>query len=245
MAYGNNNENEVKVNTKGYTFKNMEQQRALAIDMWNDKVTVKFYGPLPEEKRTEKAFFDWTNNMMTTLDYYKLVVIIKAIKEKVLPAIEKQEKVTVGIPIKVCNGALIITTGEDGQSPELYLYKDMNEQRIPKESVSYKFVTDMMINKYDATTGECEIESNKLIEFNVFYSFLQNCLYALHSGITHGIKFHDNYYRYNGKTSGGGEKKNYQNNNLWGTPNNSGNETTKADNISAGSIDEMQQFLGN
>lgn len=225
--FGNNNTKNgflENTNSRGITFLNTKAdiKSALAIAFWNEMVSFRWHPPLPEEQRTEKKFFNYDESISTSLSYPKLMTLLNAIKTKVIPAINDGVKKSVGVPISENTAAMVVSSGENGRNPYIAIYKDLSPERIPTTQMVYFFDTAIVINEYDPRTGNCEVVTDELAEFNTFVQYIEACLVGMCSATYHNIKHNDRYFR--NKLVGGDSTTGYtKKTNVWGNNNASSN----------------------
>ena len=97
MAYSNQNNGQDRAkenfNTDGLRFYNQGGEpyaSTLKLSSWNDFIKLTINPVLPSEQRTEGGnVFDYSVSMATALTTERVVLLLKAIKSEIIPALEE------------------------------------------------------------------------------------------------------------------------------------------------------------
>ncbi len=191
----NNNQNNAKdnsndTNTRGLQFKNKDgfEPSTVSIGFWNDLLTIRINPALPPEAQTENRIYDYNKYVSTALTVEKITLLHEKIKNEVIPAIEKDEECTVGIPV-AGDSLFIVSTGKSKHGvikPYMAIVKGINPDTKKAEMViHYEFNKTSSVDNYNPDTGSYDINKNGIIELLVFDKILEASIWGLSKVFVH------------------------------------------------------------
>ena len=206
------------INTRGIQFYNGDA--TIVFDYWNGMASIKIHPALPEAERANKQVYDYKKSVSVALSPDNAVLVGKYIKEDILPAIEKGEE---------CTRAVVS------------IYRKLDENRIPAESMVFHFDKHPVITKYAPTTGEIDMNS-QYTELVGVGEFFTACSALMNAGV-HADNF-SNRFRINreyefraaasgklGIDNGSGNRTNFVNRSSGGASQNIWDIKTPTDNL--------------
>ncbi|MMZ42278.1 hypothetical protein D1872_37980 [compost metagenome] len=202
MQFGtqNNNTKEQNTNTRGPQFMNRDgfYPSTFVMGYWNGLISLKFHPALPEKQQTESKIFDYDQELQTSLTMEKATILIEGIKNKVIPALEKGEETSVGVPIG--SSSSLISVGVKNVKGEfttyLAFFKGLNaETKKPDAFVFYEFRKGQRIDNYDPEQGTFEVNNETHSELALFMSLLESAREGLSNAYTHANRTVDRYFR--------------------------------------------------
>lgn len=184
MAYSNQNNGQDRAkenfNTDGLRFYNQGGEpyaSTLKLSSWNDFIKLTINPVLPADQRTEGSnVFDYSVSMATALTTERVVLLLKAIKAEIIPALEEGRSASVAVNVAKVNRVGVMT---NGVAVCLMIYRNIDPQtNLPEEKFGYIFNNDSYISDYnesDGTTGGAKVVTS---EFNAFVVFLEESVKA-------------------------------------------------------------------
>lgn len=175
---GNNNRNEVSVNTRIRTF--YSDISCLQLSYWNENMSIKI-NPLQSVTAEGIRQYDFNRRANTALTSDKAIALQTEIEKKLLPEIEKVKQtgkleapVNVGLPVGNKGSAIFFEyKNDEKEEPSVYLtiYTNIGQDNVaPKDGVySYKFNKVKLIDNYDPENGtgtDSYVESEFLFVYN-------------------------------------------------------------------------------
>ena len=136
------------INTRGIQFYNGDA--TIVFDYWNGMASIKIHPALPEAERANKQVYDYKKSVSVALSPDNAVLMGKYIKEDILPAIEKGEECTRAVVSARVN-LFVVSTGVNQYGevkPFIGIYRKLDENRIPAESMVFHFDKHPVITKY-------------------------------------------------------------------------------------------------
>ena len=179
-------------NTTGLQFYSTES--TMTVDFWNDAISIKIFPAKPESERTKKSIYDYKKGLSVVISRDDAVYLGKQIKDVLIPASDKKEEALRGIPSAKVN-MFVISTGvkQFGElAPYCAIFRGINENRIPEESMLFKFSAHRVFSEYDKDTGNYKCSDEPNAELIILASFLESCnnLYgATYHSMRHGDRF--------------------------------------------------------
>lgn len=194
-----NNKQQVNVNTRGIQLMNKDgfDPSTLVLGFWNEMMSLKMHPALEPSKQTATSVYDYETSFQTILNVEKAQLLLKKIKEKVLPAIETKEEASVGIMIGE-DTLVVVGTGVKQFSelkPFVGIFKGLNENKSAETMICFEFKATETINNYDPMTGDHEIETDSYPHLDIFISYLETGIKALIHAETHSIRHVDKFFR--------------------------------------------------
>lgn len=230
------------INTRGIQFYNGDA--TIVFDYWNGMASIKIHPALPEAERANKQVYDYKKSVSVALSPDNAVLVGKYIKEDILPAIEKGEECTRAVVSARVN-LFVVSTGVNQYGevkPFIGIYRKLDENRIPAESMVFHFDKHPVITKYAPTTGEIDMNS-KYTELVGVGEFFTACSALMNAGV-HADNF-SNRFRINreyefraaasgklGIDNGSGNRTNFVNRSNGGASQNIWDIKTPTDNLS-------------
>lgn len=202
MSNYQTNANEYKqprVYTSGYEFRNYNgtlQASGLDQKYLNDTMSIHFIPELPENLRTEKKRFDYTNTISTLLVPEKALALYIAYKQKFVPALEAGEEFSTSVIIADVN-ALRISTGvkDTGKvTPYVQLIKGINPDTLTSEiEIKYEFKSTTLIENYDPNEGSFSGKTSSFIELELFMENMKEFALAAGNAGVHASRVVNRY----------------------------------------------------
>lgn len=251
QGQGNNSKQKASTNTRGFQFTNSTPQAlaksAMGFNYWNDMVSIQLNPALPEEKQTDFRRFDYDQSIMCSLTLDRCETLSVIIEKFVLPAVEKNEEVSYGIPVSNSSNSLFIirtVKGPDGDVvPQVGILKDLDaETKKPAQSLYYQFNNSQVVENYNEENGTfnmSQIIPEGMTELGMFGAMLHHAVLELSNASVHAMRnvqrsFHDQIREALniGNNLGGG--------NRGGGGSNIFNQGSTKNNQSSGGADETQ-----
>lgn len=199
-----NNQNAVNVNTKIYS--SFSDTAALTLSLWNDKLSIKL-SPLKgvNQDGLRQYAFDNKDSIITSLVADNALALIKGIKDKIYPAIEKKEEATVSTIVNADNATTkkILTVSTKDGDVFFTIYVNINADNSVSEgnSLSHKFNKRDIILSYNSETGQGEtVQTNS--DFDSFVKRLGDV--ASSAAESHFAKYNAELKNQYANRSGGG-----------------------------------------
>ena len=151
MAYSNQNNGQDRAkenfNTDGLRFYNQGGEpyaSTLKLSSWNDFIKLTINPVLPAEQRTEGGnVFDYSVSMATALTTERVVLLLKAIKAEIIPALAEGRSASVAVNVAKVNRVGVMT---NGVAVCLMIYRNIDPQsNLREEKVGYIFKNDPYI----------------------------------------------------------------------------------------------------
>jgi len=197
----NNSREAANVNTKGLSFFNKDGYdggAAFLIGYWNGLISLRMHPALELSKQTETRKFDYEKVVSTALTPEKAFILATKIEKEILPAIEKDEAHSVGIPVG-SDSLLIVSTGKKligSIAPYIAIHKSLDPKtKLPSMSMYYSFNSDISIDNYDETTGAFEMGPSLNAELMVFLNVLKTSIIGLGNSTVHASRCVDKYFK--------------------------------------------------
>lgn len=195
----NNTRDAVNVNTRGIQFMNSESKffpSTLQFGFWNEMISLRINPALDKSEQTDNKKFNYEETVNTAIILEKAVVLIKKIKEDILPKYGKEETFR-GVSI---GGNSLVGVGlknvDDKVVSFLAIHKGLDENtRKPQESIYYEFKTSYTVNDYDEKTGEFTVEQDIPSELLLFVKALEASVTALTNANAHATRTVDRWFR--------------------------------------------------
>ena len=267
MNFNNTNNNareQVNVNTRGPQFmnKNGFDPSTMAVGYWNELISIKMHPALPKEKQTDSKVFDYEKVISTAITLEKATTLCTGIEKKIIPAIEKGEQASVGIPVGA-DSLIVVSTGvkmTGSVRPYIAIHKALDEKtKKPETSIFYEFNRAYSVDDYDEAEGTFQVTQDIHSEFKLFIELLNAAKLGLSQAIAHSMRVVDKYYRDRvlndisaiaeklGVTTGGAGRTFYsKKNNMFSNGSSDGGSTggDEASVQSLQNISEIDEFLG-
>lgn len=265
MFVQQNNREQNNVNTRGIQFMNKDgfDPSTMIFGYWNELVSIKIHPALEKSKQTESKVFDYEKVVSTALTLEKVTLLLKGIEKKILPAIEKGENETIGVPVG-SDSLFVVSTGKKTTGsirPYIAIYKSLDEKtKKPEMSIAYEFNKSYTVDDYDPDTGEYSTTKDINAEFDLFIELLKASRTALSNAFAHASRNVDRFYKdkvYNtleeiasklgvsssgsGKGSYGKRRDIFADDGDVNSSNNSSGATMNVESLS--NIDEIDNFL--
>lgn len=197
--YSNNNNSERKsVNTKGIDLRNENgfEPTMITFDFWKTCISLRIHPALPSDKQTDFKKFDYDTNISTALTPHNAWLLLRNIKEVIIPAIQNNEKKFVGVPVGG-DGLVGVGSGRtDGSEPYIAIFKGLDpNSKKPENGMFYQFKKNICIEDYDYETGACRVvETSVTDELELFMLILEQGVKAFTNANTHSYRAVQDYY---------------------------------------------------
>lgn len=172
---------------------------ALRITYFDDMVRLAFAPELPKEMQTETRRYDYEHDVMTALTRAKCNELCNLYIEKIRPAIQNCEDISVGVSLATVNLLQVGTGVVDGvPHPYIAFYKglDPNSLVVPKEtSLKFEFNTGEYILGYDPETGDFKERVITCNEIDLFFHDLMNIRDASSNAYIHTDRVVNRYWK--------------------------------------------------
>ena len=232
----------------------------LQLSYWNDMISLRITPALDPSKQTETKVFDYEKTVVTAINLEKAMLIVKAIKDSIFPAIEAGENKDIAFSI---NGDSLLAFGTGKRltgeiRPFIAIHKSLNpDTKKPEMSIFYEFKRNQFIDDYNEATGSYSLVNNVHAELNVFYKCVIASIFALTNANTHSQR-HVNKFANdrlnsnviaiaetvgaNVSTYGGGSKSFNRTNTIDFGSNSSSATRTTTPSVSTESINSLEEF---
>ena len=159
--FNNGNKSNNSVNTRGYRWYNASSKTApatMALDFWNQFLSLSISPAKPEGDRTETSVYDYDKAVKALISGETAFLMSKALRHIVDVSLPKNEAYEIGFPI----GKTSMITVNSGvgldRLPYISIMKELDESMTPKIEEQFEFPSSKTVVK--DTNGEYMIPNN-------------------------------------------------------------------------------------
>jgi len=198
-SQNNSRDNQNNTNTRGLQFMNKDgyEPSTLQLGYWNDMISIRISPALEPNKQTETKVYDYEKTVSTALNAEKAMMLVKAIKEHIIPAIEAGENKDIAFSI---NGDSLMSVGTGVRltgeiKPFIAIHKSLNpDTKIPEMSIFYEFKQNQFIDNYNESNGTYNVLNHIHAEFATFYKCMTVSIMAMTNAFTHSYRHVNKYF---------------------------------------------------
>lgn len=198
-AQNNGRDNQNNTNTRGPQFSNKNgfDPSTLQLSYWNEMISIRISPALEPSKQTETKVFDYEKTVSTAINIEKATMLISAIKEHIIPAIEAGENKDIAFSI---NGDSLMAIGTGKRltgeiRPFVAIHKSLNpDTKKPEMSIFYEFKQNQYIDNYDEKTGSYNVLNHIHAEFITFYKCITASVLAMSNAFVHSSRMVNKYF---------------------------------------------------
>jgi hypothetical protein len=195
----NNGKESISVNTRGIQLYNEYgfMPATLVMGLWNDFLTLKIHPTLEGSRKEQGRVYDYEKYVNGTLSTDKALTLLNNIKKEILPAIENKENKSVAV---VVNKNSLIQVGvkvkEDKTAIYVGIFKEVNNDTKKTESFyCYEFGSNVVVSDFNNEDGKFQVTDDKLSEFNVFCTVLEEYVRAQTKAFVHTYRTVERFYK--------------------------------------------------
>lgn len=167
-----------------------EQSVQLRLGGLDNALSVAFW--LPTQGENGRNTYPQENRYSVVLPPERVAALCYLLDNDIVPAYNEGRDISRSIFTTRNNSSMLQISVEDGEI-YIYLHREINEDRIPKETFRFHFNSFMVLTKYDPKTGDYDVSSIQAM-FYLFYQTIK--MYTLDgcSGSTTHAYRHANRY---------------------------------------------------
>ena len=210
MAYNNNqttskfNQNHNAVSTNGIMM--FSGDMSLKLSFLDDAISIAFIPAVINEDGSRR--FPKENRVYAILKLEAVVAFLRKMDSFFIPkSVEMYEEylkdpnanippIEMGVPTNAQYTTMVtlyFDKPKDGAYvPQLRLHTDIDENRIPKKTMTYDFGVRPVFNKYDPATGEFELSKDQ-VQFYLFYETLWEFVKSATNASAHADRVVNSY----------------------------------------------------
>lgn len=220
MALQPNDEREKKssVNTRGIQLYNSDSvdsafpPSTVILGYWDEKFMSIRIHPA-KEVQTEKEKFDYDHSLQVSVNYSNAVELLDGIP-RIKEAFDKGEAANCYAVVSGTNlfGYGCAKNKKGDMVMYLAIHTDLNNDRIPKNSIYFEFPFGNRVEDYDVNTGSYTAANAKYGEFPLFETYLREFVKGSTKAVAHSTRtlLHFLHRRYDAKLDGIVEATNAQ-----------------------------------
>ena len=181
---GNNQQQRFSVNTSMVSMFD-DQGVQLRLGGMDNAMSIAIWLPVPKENGRNSYPVDHRFNFVLAPE--RVAALDFIIQDQILPAMANGQTITKGI-FTNRSYTNMIQIGVEDDGVYLYLYSGINEDRIPTNTYRFHFDDFMVVNSYNAATGEYALDKC----LATFYLFTQ-CIHAFVTDSGHAARVANRY----------------------------------------------------
>lgn len=191
-------QNRNNVNTRGIQLYNINgfYPSTVKFDFWNDSfASIAIFPAKAKELQTEKDRYDYENRIAAAVSHPKVMELLDNIP-RIIKAYEDGQDANSYVDIAGNNlfGYGTMKNKDGKQIFYLAVHKDLDDNRIPRQSAYYEFNFTQSISEYDPKTGNYAMVASKLGEFAIFRKYLEEAYAATTHAVAHSVKVAHDYW---------------------------------------------------
>lgn len=191
------NSNRNSINTRGIRLYNINgfYPSAMNLDFWNDVfLSISIYPAKAKELQTEKDRYDYDNRIAAAVTVQKGIELLDNMP-RIIEAFKEDKDANCYVDIANTNlfgyGTMKVS---DRRIFFVGIHRDLDDNRIPRQSAYFEFTFGQSVNNYDPKTGNYELGKHELGEFAQFKRYLETAVNAATHAVAHSIRAVNDFY---------------------------------------------------
>lgn len=146
-----------------------DQSVQLRMGGMENALSIAFWLPVPTD--AGKNSYPMDHRISVILPPERIAALDKMVIDDIIPAYNRGVNCTRGLFTSRSNTNMLQVSIEDGEM-YLYYHRNIDENRIPKDTIRFHFTNCMTVTQYDPKTGEYAVEGIQA-QFYLFHKTLQ------------------------------------------------------------------------